>query len=409
MVKRGLVLKGLVVIILLGINFYGFGVVVEGSLSSGKKILEARKKTNHQKSLAVKSIQSEDGDIIDCIDMYKQPAFAHPSLRNHTIQMAPSYDYTSTQREGERDWSASQVWKKNGSCPMGTIPIRRYVLHGKDNYGRKKPSLRLNPHQINKQASNFRQSNRSVAILLTEGYSYSGVKGDIKVWNPYVESDQEWTTSQISLKSGSYSDYESLEFGWAVNPSLYGDKKTRLFLYWTADGSKTTGCFDLTCPGFVQTSNEVALGAAIYALSVPFGLPSQITLYIFKDPNTNNWWVQYGEKISLGYWPSGLFSLLAHGNAEGAEWGGEVYSSKLGSAPHTKTGMGNGEFPDGIFGNSGTFRRLRVRENPVDLKFPEQVFTYQDEYNCYRTYYVEDYTDDPEFYYGGPGKNPMCP
>ena len=31
--------------------------------------------------------QSEDGDIIDCIDIYKQPAFNHPALKNHKIQV----------------------------------------------------------------------------------------------------------------------------------------------------------------------------------------------------------------------------------------------------------------------------------------------------------------------------------
>lgn len=34
-----------------------------------------------------KCMQSEDGDIIDCIDIYKQPAFAHPALRDHKIQV----------------------------------------------------------------------------------------------------------------------------------------------------------------------------------------------------------------------------------------------------------------------------------------------------------------------------------
>lgn len=56
------------------------------------------------------------------------------------------------------------------------------------------------------------------------------------------------------------------------------------FTWWClqADASITTGCFDLTCPGFVQTSDEIALGAAIYPISVPDGLPYQITIYIFK-------------------------------------------------------------------------------------------------------------------------------
>lgn len=32
-------------------------------------------------------LQSEDGDIIDCVDIYKQPAFDHPALKNHTLQV----------------------------------------------------------------------------------------------------------------------------------------------------------------------------------------------------------------------------------------------------------------------------------------------------------------------------------
>jgi len=32
-------------------------------------------------------LQSEDGDIIACVDIYKQPAFDHPALKNHTIQV----------------------------------------------------------------------------------------------------------------------------------------------------------------------------------------------------------------------------------------------------------------------------------------------------------------------------------
>ncbi|KAL6980074.1 hypothetical protein U1Q18_021724 [Sarracenia purpurea var. burkii] len=176
-----------------------------------------------------------------------------------------------------------------------------------------------------------------------------------------------------------------------------------------ADSSKKTGCFDLTCPGFVQTSSEVALGAAISPISLPQGLPYQITLYIFKDPITSNWWVQYGERINIGYWPPELFGLLRH-HAESVEWGGEVYSSKTsGNRPHTATAMGNGNFPDHIRADSGCVRRMRVRDNSPELKFPDWVDTYADEYNCYDAFYVGDYVDDPEFYYGGPGRNYKCP
>lgn len=47
-----------------------------------------------------------------------------------------------------------------------------------------------------------------------------------------------------------------------------------------ADGGKETGCFDLTCPGFVQTSHEIALGAALYPIPNSLKLPTEIKLLI---------------------------------------------------------------------------------------------------------------------------------
>ncbi|KAL2317889.1 hypothetical protein Fmac_031765 [Flemingia macrophylla] len=192
-----------------------------------------------------------------------------------------------------------------------------------------------------------------------------------------------------------------------VNPSVYGDRQTRLFVYWTADASKKTGCFDLTCPGFVQTSNEIALGAAIYPISIPGGLPYKITIYIYKDPYTNNWWVQYGEKTNIGYWPPELFEAICH-NAESVEWGGEVYSSTIGHTPHTATQMGSGQFGS-VLTDSSSITRMRIHDNSEALKIPEWVYDYSDEYNCYDGWYMKDYVEDPDFFYGGPGRNFKCP
>ncbi|VAI16813.1 unnamed protein product [Triticum turgidum subsp. durum] len=41
----------------------------------------------HHRAIS-KTIQTEDGDIFDCIDIKSQPAFDHPLLRNHSIQLA---------------------------------------------------------------------------------------------------------------------------------------------------------------------------------------------------------------------------------------------------------------------------------------------------------------------------------
>ncbi|MCI19936.1 carboxyl-terminal peptidase, partial [Trifolium medium] len=59
---------------------------VEARASSSSLEREIETKLKLLNKPAVKSIQSEDGDIIDCVNIYKQPAFDHPALKNHTIQ-----------------------------------------------------------------------------------------------------------------------------------------------------------------------------------------------------------------------------------------------------------------------------------------------------------------------------------
>jgi len=51
---------------------------------------------------------------------------------------------------------------------------------------------------------------------LAVGFRYLGAKGDIKVDNPSVEKDDEYSTSQVSLLTGPYNDFECVEAGWAV-------------------------------------------------------------------------------------------------------------------------------------------------------------------------------------------------
>ncbi|EXB99733.1 hypothetical protein L484_023263 [Morus notabilis] len=36
---------------------------------------------------SIKTIQTKEGDIFDCVDINKQPAFDHPLLKNHKVQV----------------------------------------------------------------------------------------------------------------------------------------------------------------------------------------------------------------------------------------------------------------------------------------------------------------------------------
>ncbi|CAN6843522.1 unnamed protein product [Brassica oleracea] len=55
-------------------------------------------------------------DDVDCVEIYKQPAFQHPSLKNHKIQeIFSSYE----------DLERSDNYEKKEQCPKGTVPIFR--------------------------------------------------------------------------------------------------------------------------------------------------------------------------------------------------------------------------------------------------------------------------------------------
>ncbi|KAF9602633.1 hypothetical protein IFM89_030521 [Coptis chinensis] len=47
-----------------------------------------------------------------------------------------------------------------------------------------------------------------------------------------------------------------------------GDNRTRMFIYWTTDNSKSTGCFNQLCPGFVKVDASIHAGAEFVKTSV---------------------------------------------------------------------------------------------------------------------------------------------
>ncbi|KAK1417711.1 hypothetical protein QVD17_26845 [Tagetes erecta] len=370
------------------------------------------KKTSTPHRHTIKTIQVKDGDTIDCVDIYKQPAFDHPAMKNHTLQMksnhldpmqvTPRTILRNTSSSSSSSKLPSQVWLQYGSCPHGTIPIRRPTNHHQTN-------VRGHPRKV------IATKDHSYAVVLTEGFSYSGAKANIKVFNPYVESVSgsqqngplpvgDYSSSQVMLRNGPLQTFETAEAGWTVNPIIYNDHKTRLFAYWTVDGMQHTGCFDLTCPGFVQTSSEVLLGGDIGSYYA-----SEITIQISKDPYTNNWWFKFNDK-EVGYWPGDIFELLKY-HAVLVQWGGEVYSQKVGTHPHTGTEMGSGQFSDPILETSGMMKGILIEENSNPLKRPETLFVSADEWVCYDAYLVTEYVPEPVFYYGGPGsrQNPSKP
>ncbi|XP_021749840.1 uncharacterized protein LOC110715562 [Chenopodium quinoa] len=76
----------------------------------------------------VKTIKGEDGDVVDCVDIRKQPALNHPLLKDHKIQMDPSSSLKMMNQSNPTTAFIHQLWHKNGFCSEDTVPIRRRQL-----------------------------------------------------------------------------------------------------------------------------------------------------------------------------------------------------------------------------------------------------------------------------------------
>ncbi|CAN8221470.1 unnamed protein product [Cochlearia groenlandica] len=363
---------------------------------------------------------SEDGDIFDCVDIHKQPAFDHPALKNHKIQMKPTVEFKSKKKSMDINGSSiqitSQIWTKSGTCPVGTIPVRRVsredISRASSPYlfGRKTPykyNIRDKAHPRNITLNNQRPQNRSEAVLLAVGFNYIGAESDINVWNPPGVEDDDYSSAQIWLTEGETDMFESIEAGWMVNPGVFGDTLTRLFAYWTTDGYHNTGCFNLLCSGFVQTSPNLALGGAIKPVTTNWKMQYYISISMFLDPNEGTWWLRFND-IVLGYWPSELLIDLRR-SATAVQWGGEVYSPNVRKKPHTRTSMGSGQWATQLYGNACFHTNIRIMDYSLQIKYPNFLADFSDEGLCYSTILQCYDKKEPFFYFGGPGHNPKCP
>ncbi|CAN1168559.1 hypothetical protein LINPERHAP2_LOCUS27881, partial [Linum perenne] len=303
---------------------------------------------------------SED-EIIDCVDIYKQPSFNHSLLKNHTLQLKRNpYPNELETKESANLSEHTQMWHRKGEyCPDGTVAILRSSV---TDLPPKKPFNRITSDY--KKSDAPKVANAEYATAFLPGKDYHGANAVINLWNPRVES-KEFSASQIWVTDGGGSKIESIEAGWMV-PTLY--PYPTFFIYWTNDGYNTSGCYNLHCSGFILTTTKVALGARIVPFSTYSGSQKIITVKINQDLKTSNWWLYFQDE-QVGYWPGSLFRNLRT-SASLLEWGGEIINKNK-NGLHTDTQMGSGHFPSEGYSKAAYFRSLEYvdgggYDNPAD-------------------------------------------
>ena len=135
------------------------------------------------------------------------------------------------------------------------------------------------------------------------------------LWTPvgdYSTSHQRYTAAS-----------QALEGGWAVYPQHFQTTLGVTYIYWS---NGTHGCYNLDCPGFVQTNNAWYLGGTWYNYSTVqkhWGFRLQWKLI------RGNWWFFLegsGDYSPVGYLPAATIygSSQMSRYATHLEFGGEV-------------------------------------------------------------------------------------
>ncbi|XP_014490458.1 uncharacterized protein LOC106753177 [Vigna radiata var. radiata] len=314
--------------------------------------------------------QTKNGDKVDCIDIYKQLAFDHPLLKDHKLQRKPSFQKSSMKNLATKpNFKLEKV-----KCPKGSIPVRRTT---KEDLIREKQLLNMSIFVKDIPGVHLAE------LALSSKFSpYYGVRGYNSVYNPPVSKGQ-ISLSHVWVQNGPINSNNKITFGWQVSPDLYGDNKTHIYASWTKDNFHKTGCYNVRCPGFVQTNVEFYLGGDVGDISSYGGPVFDSIYYITMDPETKNWWIHTtGEDI--GYYPAKIFSNLT--SADKVGWGGRTLTRHGSPSPQ----MGSGHFPDKNLYHACYFRTIYF-ENASRIKYgPKRYQTekYVDKPKCYDlTYY----------------------
>ncbi|WJX48387.1 hypothetical protein P8452_34956 [Trifolium repens] len=333
----------------------------------------------------------------ECVDIYKQPSLQHPLLKDHKIQLYPTFAKNIMRNGPSRG-------KIMNECPEGKVPIYNKI-------GR---------HQIITNSSSkfqiddFQQYSQSapgyhtVTLDTTQNMLFHGAHAGISGYSLSLEANQ-YSISSIWVESGPPTELNSIKAGVGVHPSLYGDSKLRLTGQWTADGYKNTGCFNVRCSGFVQVDHNKAFGSLISPLN-SIGSTKKLATFIRikQDRATGHWWLIIQlESVYIGYWPKELFTHLNTG-ASLIRFGGQTYTPPNKDSPP----MGSGRLPKEKFRNSAFMQNLKIIDseyNEVDAT-DRYIKIYKDTNSecydlAYNGYQGPEY--EQAFLFGGPG-GPNC-
>ncbi len=376
------------------------------------------KERERMKAYLVQHVRAEDvvsrftspaGDEIDCVDILKQPALRRPAMAQHVIEYKPrTYikdDKTMVkkkQSEPEDRMSMDQEFTSGGnSCPQGSVPIRHLTMDILKNFETLEDFFTKTPPKDGPTSLHqYAKADKWVDNW--------GGESVFNVWKPYTERADEFTLSQMWVVRGSGSNKETVEGGWQKYRDLYGDWRSRLFIYFTPDNYGSGGCYNLSCGAFVQVNNSVYIGGGFSNYSSHDGPQYAFKLLWYKDGESGHWWLRYGDTW-VGYYPRTLFdSNGLRDIAARTSFGGEIINRDINSQ-HTRTDMGSGYMPSYGFRWAAYQRSIRYVDTSNFYRQATGMSTFVSDDDCYDISLKSSSGSwEQYFYFGGWGYNSQC-
>ncbi|EOA14732.1 hypothetical protein CARUB_v10028024mg [Capsella rubella] len=225
----------------------------------------------------------------ECVDIYKQPALQHPSMKDHQIQMRPSAEFLAMlSMEPEPEAADLVTGTTEERCPKGQVPIHRPQINYTNNF--------IHPERM------ISEANLQYAIIKPfENYTraYGGASAVFNIYKPRVLTNQ-FSKAWVWLNHRENDTISSIQFGWAVHTGLYADDRPRLTTFWIS-GRHQTGCYNAMCRGgYVQVHKTIYPGMVYDKVSVIYKKQYSTHLLVAQDTKTKNW---------LLYWQSHIYSM----------------------------------------------------------------------------------------------------
>jgi len=366
------------------------------------------------------SFMDETGAIFDCIPIEQQP-----SLRGSADAVPAAPDLPPLMAEATAGAEAPAVAAERADqpagsalgpdrrdahgnamlCPEGTIPMRRVTLEDLTRFETLQDFFAKGPRGAGRPPRFDEPATVPATHRWAHAYQFvdnGGGHSNLNLWQPAIGANQIFSLSQHWYTAGSGSGLQTIECGWQVYPALYGDARPHLFTYWTADGYNSTGCYNLSCSAFVQTSSTFAPAMAVGPISVNGG--AQYSMELAYWLTGGRWWLYYNGTAgsnAIGYYPVTLYGTgpLASKATE-IDFGGETVGTTSFPA------MGSGAFANQGWQHAAYQRAIGYWPPPGGAMVNASLTPSQGWPNCYTaqtTMYAAPWSET--LWYGGPGGN----